>query len=78
MNGKVAVVANDDTKTDDAKTRAAMIACMEHLDSLDPEDARRALRTLAVWFDDPDDRANLADSLIETLSDIGRAIRGDE
>lgn len=62
-------------KTDDAKTRAAMAACMEHLGSLDPDEARRVLRTLAVWFEDPEDRANTADSIIESLGEIGQAIR---
>lgn len=75
MNGKVAVVANDTAATNDGKTRAAMMACMEHLDSLEPDDARRVLRTMAVWFEDPDERQMTADSIIESLGDIGQAIR---
>lgn len=74
MKRKGAVVADTKT-TDEGKTRAAMAACMEHLGSLDPDEARRVLRTLAVWFEDPEDRANLADSIIESLGEIGRAIQ---
>ncbi len=68
-------MAADAKTTDDGKTRAALAACMEHLGALDPEDARRVLRTLAVWFEDPEDRANLADSILESLGEIGQAIR---
>ena len=66
---------DDTTATDDGKTRAALAACMEHLGALDPDDARRVVRTLAVWFEDPEDRANLADGILESLGEIGRAIQ---
>lgn len=70
------MVAKDDKVNDDA-ARAAMVACMEHLDGLDPEDARRVLRSLLVWFEDEDDRTVRAEGILEALQDIGQALRGE-
>lgn len=64
-------------KANDDRARAAMVACMEHLDKLDPEDTRRVLRSLAIWFEDEDDRTLRAEGILEALGDIGQALRGE-
>jgi len=60
---------------DSTKARRAMTACMEHLDQLDPEEARRVLRSLSVWYEDESDRARLAEDILESLGEIGAALR---
>lgn len=72
------MVADKDVNAirNDQKNREVLATCMAQLGSLeDPDDARRVVRTLAVWFEDPEDRANLADSILESLGEIGQAIR---
>lgn len=73
--GAVVAKTEQPEGVDAGKNRAAMLACMEHLDTLQPEDARRVLRALLVWFEDEDERAALADGILESLGEIGRAIQ---
>lgn len=72
-----AVVAKTiDEVAKENKAREALTSCMQVLVQLDQEDARRVLRSLLVWFEDEDERTALAEGIIESLGEIGRALQG--